>query len=255
MTTNAPSGSLVDAHCHVDLLSDPVKAVSEAEARRIHTIAVTNAPSVFFHTRNLCNETRYVHAALGLHPELIASHGREIEKFGQHLPETKFVGEVGLDYVTGDKTLRQKQRNVFSAIVAQSHDAGGRILTVHTRRAAADAIETLAPGTKNHVILHWFSGSLRELERGVELGFYFSVNAAMASAKSGMAILAALPRERVLTETDAPFARVAGQSSSPKDIDAAARALASTWKLSLEDTVAIVGSNFRSILEAHNVLA
>jgi TatD DNase family protein len=255
MTPDVSISSLVDAHCHIDLLKDSAKAVADAETRRVHTIAVTNAPSVFFHTRDLCIEKRFVHAALGLHPELIATHGRELDKFRQHLSETRFVGEVGLDYVTDDKSIRQKQRDAFSSIVAQSHEAGGRILTVHTRRAASDAIETLAHGTGNTVILHWFSGFRRELERGVELGFYFSVNCAMASSKNGVAILAALPRERVLTETDAPFARVAGRPSAPRDIKAAATALASVWKLSLEETVAIVDSNFRSILKIHGVIS
>jgi TatD DNase family protein len=250
-----PTQSLVDAHCHIDLLKDPATSVAQAERRHVHTIAVTNAPSVFFHTRNLCKDRRFVHAALGLHPELVASHGREIDRFAEHLSETKFVGEVGLDYVTDDQSLRQQQRNVLSFIVAKSHEAGGRILTAHTRRAATDAIGVLAAGTNNTVILHWFSGSRRELERSVEHDFYFSVNSAMLSSKAGVAIVAALPRERVLTETDAPFARVGGQPSTSGDIDASARALASYWNLSLEETAAIVDSNFCSILKAHDIPA
>src|SRR5438093_1555989 len=104
-----PRPTLVDGHCHIDLLKDPGAAIQRAESMRVHTIAVTNAPSVFFHTRDLCREKHFVHAALGLHPELVASHGNELPKFRELISETKFVGEVGIDYVTPDLTLRKKQ--------------------------------------------------------------------------------------------------------------------------------------------------
>jgi hypothetical protein len=57
---------LVDAHFHLDLLPDPAAIAREIEAAQIHTIAVTNSPSVFFHTRTLAKGRRFLHPAVGL---------------------------------------------------------------------------------------------------------------------------------------------------------------------------------------------
>src|SRR5438552_2114596 len=92
----------VDAHCHVDLFPNPAALVAEASASRVHTIAVTNAPFVYSHTATLARGRPHIHAALGLHPELVEKHGKELGRFAQLLPSTRFVGEVGLDYTTKD---------------------------------------------------------------------------------------------------------------------------------------------------------
>src|SRR3954471_19043262 len=71
--------AVVDAHCHIDLYQNPKAVVAQAEALAIRTIAVTNAPSVFTYTRDLTAGCRYVRPAAGLHPELVHSHGHELE--------------------------------------------------------------------------------------------------------------------------------------------------------------------------------
>jgi TatD DNase family protein len=243
-----PNIELVDAHCHIDLLKDPASEVKNAEAARIHTIAVTNAPSVFFHTRNLCQEKQFVHAALGLHPELVHSHGDEVKKFQEQIEQTKFVGEIGLDYVTNDQSLRNQQREVFEAILRCCSDAGGRILTIHSRRSASDVIAALSATSKNIPILHWFSGSKRELDRANAIGSYFSVNPSMLSSKTGLTLLAGMPRDHVLTETDGPFVRLRGQACGPGDTISAARQLAAAWGTPFEEAVAMVSHNFARVL-------
>src|SRR6266542_3905074 len=100
-----PPPELIDAHCHVDLFPDPNALADEAGCSRIHIIAVTNAPSVFLHTLALSRDRPYVHAAVGLHPEVAASHGHELERMWPLLEQTKYVGEIGLDYVTDDQSL------------------------------------------------------------------------------------------------------------------------------------------------------
>ena len=253
--SSIPGHSSVDAHCHIDLLKDPVAEVASAENRKRFTIAVTNAPSVFFHTRDLCRGKSFVYAALGLHPELIASHAHELPRFREHITESIFVGEIGLDYVTIDEALRRRQRDVFYEIVRCAAEHGGRVLSIHSRRSAGDVLNLLGSGTKNSAIIHWFSGTRKELERGIDAGCFFSANAAMLGSKRGRTILSAIPRERVLTETDAPFARVSGRPSTPDDIDAAISMLADAWRTTIEEARAAVESNFRSLLRTHALMA
>lgn len=250
--TDAPGDAgpleLVDAHCHVDLFPDPRSVAAAAARGRVHTIAVTNAPSVFFHTRNLCRENPYTVAAVGLHPELVRSHGGELERMWPHLDETRFVGEVGLDYVTGDQALRRRQRDVFSAILTRCASHGDKILTVHSRRSATDVIAAVGPDFPGAVILHWFSGSGRELERAADIGCWFSVNPSMAASRSGRALIAAMPRDRVLTETDGPFVKLRGDGARPTEVTEAVAGLAATWGLPVTDTAAAVLRNFRRLL-------
>ena len=56
-------------------------------------------------------------------------------------------------------------------------------------------------------VLHWFSGPRRDLECAIELGCWFSVGPAMLRSRTGRALAALMPRDRVLTESDGPFAQ------------------------------------------------
>src|SRR3546814_10842246 len=64
--------------------------------------------------------------------------------------------------------------------------AGGRVISLHSRRAAGevlDAIESIRDaGTP---ILHWFSGTGRQLDRAIDLGCWFSVGPAMLRTEKG----------------------------------------------------------------------
>ena len=241
---------LVDAHCHIDLFPDAKSIVEESEHRKIQTIAVTNAPSVFFHTRDLCRGRNYVHAAVGLHPELAVSHGHELDQMWGHLDETRFVGEVGLDYTTTDEGARQRQRDVFSAILMRCAERGGKIITVHSRRSAADTLAMIGNALPGSIIMHWFSGTTRELEHAAMAGCWFSVNAAMANSRSGQTLISAMPRDRLITETDGPFLKSGGRGAQPQDVITAIRGLSNLWRSSEQETANIVIGNFRNLITA-----
>jgi TatD DNase family protein len=239
----------VDAHCHIDLFPHPEAVVSEVERLRIHTIAVTNAPSVFFATARLCEGLNFAHAALGLHPELVASRGHELKAIPELLKQTRYVGEIGLDYTTSDTSVRAKQRAAFAEILNLCSEVGDKILTVHSRRAASDVISAIGDNFRCRVILHWFSGSRKELDRAVSYGFYFSVGPAMMTSGTGKTLVANIPRHKLLTETDGPFVKLAGVAADPTGIPEVLSALASLWRVDYEETAVTVASNFKTLNE------
>ena len=237
----------VDAHCHVDLFREPTRLVADAAKRQVHTIAVTNAPFVFPHTEAIARGNPFVHAALGLHPELVGTHGQQLGRFVELLKSTRFVGEVGLDYTTNDVDLRKRQRSVFESIL--QHCAGARerkVITVHSRRAAADVIAALGTKLPGTVILHWFTGTLRELERALAAGVMFSVNSAMLSGQSGQRLVRAMPRDMVLTESDGPFVGPKTAPESPASMEGTIARLAAVWGVEREEARRVVAGNFRS---------
>jgi TatD DNase family protein len=240
---------LVDAHFHLDLSPDPAAMAHEIEATQIHTIAVTNAPSVFFHTRALSQGCRFLHPAVGLHPELVADRAGEIDSMWPLLEKTRFIGEVGLDYVTKDEAERRLQRDVFGRILERCAPFGNKIVAVHSRRSAKDVIPAVGDAFPGKVILHWFSGTPSELDQAASQGLYFSVNAAMTLSRSGQALIARIPRERTLTETDGPFVELAGHPAQPKDVARVIDFLSRLWDVPLATARKTVAENFARLLQ------
>lgn len=243
--------SLFDTHCHVDLYPDPVGLVREAERRGIYTIAVTNTPSVFPATAAIVKGCRYVRPALGLHPQLAAERRGELPLFEEHLSKTRYVGEVGLDYVTPDRANRTHQRRVFEAILDQCDGAGDKVLTVHSRRAEADVVDAIGEDFSGTVILHWYSGSLRTLKLGVERGLYFSVNPAMAGGKRFLSILDRIPRDRLLLETDGPFVSVGGRPAVPPDVQTVVDRIAEAWAEPTASVRSCLFDNLARVIRNH----
>jgi TatD DNase family protein len=251
-----PPASLVDTHCHLDLYPDPASVVAESERNAVYTIAVTNAPSVFDRNCAIVGaSSRYVRVALGLHPELAAERSHELQLFRERLSLTRYVGEVGLDYVTSDESQRATQRRILEAIVAECDSAGGKVLTVHSRRAAEDVVDVFGSRFRGTYILHWYAGGVKALRRALAHGAYVSVNTPMMGSKRTRALVAEVPRERVLTETDGPFVQVADRTSSaparPVNVERVIAELARMWAVHIEDARATVYANFASMLRAN----
>lgn len=243
--------NLHDTHCHVDLYADPAAIVREAERQGIYTLAVTNTPSVFPATAALAEGTRYVRPALGLHPQLAAERRGELALFAEHLPKTRYVGEIGLDHVTSDRADRTHQRRVFEAILDQCDAAGDKVLTVHSRRAEADVVDAIGEDFSGTVILHWYSGSLRTLKLGVERGLYFSVNPAMAGGKRFLSILDRIPRDRLLLETDGPFVSLGGRPAVPPDVQTVVDRIAEAWAEPTASVRSCLFDNLARVIRNH----
>lgn len=255
MAKTAPSSTddkrhlaVVDAHCHIDLYDDPAAVVREAESLGIRTIAVTNAPSVYHFTKQITEGLKYVRPAAGLHPELVHSHGHELPLLLPLLEETRYVGEIGLDYVTTDEAVRARQRNVFSTVVERCATLGGKVLTIHSRRAAAEVIAIVGPSFPGRAILHWFSGTMKQLEAAAAAGFYFSVNTSMLASKSGDALVSAMPVDKVLTETDGPFVKLGQRPATPPDTALAVESLARVWTIDTSEAKQRIADNLRRLV-------
>lgn len=221
---------MIDFHCHLDLYPAPHEVARGCLARDLEVLSVTTTPSAWTGTAALACGSPRIRTALGLHPQLAHERKGELPLFERLLPETYFVGEIGLDGSPEFKLHWADQTTVFSRILSVCERAGGRILSIHSRGAATPVLNVLQshPGAGTPV-LHWFSGGPRELARAVEMGCWFSAGPAMLSGHRGRALAANMPRDRVLTETDGPFAQVEGRAALPWDAERAADALAQLW--------------------------
>lgn len=236
--------AFVDAHCHLDLYLNPAAVAAGAEAARTYTIAVTNAPSVFARTEQLARGKRFVRAAAGLHPELVSSRRGEIEPLLDLLQRVKYVGEVGLDYSKANQEERQFQRRTLERIVARCDQLGGRVLSIHSCRAAVDAVAIVRSAPRCRVILHWFSGSIAAARAGLAAGCFFSVNPSMLRSSSGRRLLAELPDDRLLTESDGPFVRDGARVVEPAAMNALVESLAANRGVRTNELAGVIVRNF-----------
>ena len=238
---------MIDFHCHLDLYPDPVQVAERCEKEGIYVLSVTTTPSAWYGTRKL--ERSRIRTALGLHPQLAHERHSELALFDALLPETRYVGEVGLDGAPPFRMHWRAQLEVFDHILDSCTLAGGRVLSVHSRRAAKAVLDRLeAVPQAGTFILHWFSGSPRELSRAVTLGCLFSVGPAMLAGEKGRALAAQLPRGRVLTESDGPFARIGDQAAMPWDAAVAEQELATLWNMDRAETASLLQDNLRRLV-------
>ncbi|MBI4262613.1 TatD family hydrolase [Candidatus Uhrbacteria bacterium] len=242
---------IVDLHCHLDLFPDHVELVHECEQKAIRVLSVTTTPRAWPWNRDLNANSRYVRVGLGFHPEIVAERPDEIKLFERYSYEARYIGEIGIDGRPANRHSYELQRKVFERVLDICAEQGGKILTVHSASAVTPVIDSLEkhfPTSRGHVILHWFSGNLSELQRAKKLGCYFSVNPAMLRSKRGRDIVASIPQERMLTESDGPFLTVEGRPARPSDVFIALRELGTLIGKSPEEVSSIVLRNLRKLV-------
>jgi TatD DNase family protein len=223
--------------------------VAESDAAGIYVISVTTTPKAWRKTRALASGKRRIRTALGLHPQLAHERSGELALFEALLPEARYVGEVGLDGSPGYAGHADIQRLVFERVLRLAGEHGGRILTIHSRRAVDDVLESLGKWPEAGVpVLHWFSGTERQLRKAIAQGCWFSVGPPMLRSAKGRRLVSLMPQDRVLTETDGPFATENERPLRPIDAWTAVEQLATLWRISREQASKRLKDNLRTIV-------
>jgi len=236
----------IDAHCHLDLLEDPDAALAAAPDTIV--VAVTELPSRYrLLAARFRNDPR-VRVALGLHPLRAGTAGAMEEgMLIRQLPACEYVGEVGLDFSPHGRDSKPAQLRVFERLLAEPA-LRQKVVSVHSRGADRDVIQRLAEA-RVPAVLHWYTGSTRWLDDALAAGMYFSINPSMLRTDKGRAIVSSLPRDRVLTETDAPFSKAGSRPTAPHDIRRVVDGLAEQWDVDADDVRQVVHDNLARLFE------
>jgi TatD DNase family protein len=243
---------VIDFHCHLDLYPNPRQVVQGCVSRELYVLSVTTTPSAWPGTTSLTRGSSRIRTALGLHPQLAHHRRSELPLFERYLAQTRYVGEVGLDATPDCKPYWSDQVAVFTYILSACQQAGGRILSIHSRRAAHAVLDLLEAHSGAGIpVLHWFSGTQRELARAVSLGCWFSLGPGTLGSEKGRALARRIPRDRILTESDGPFVQVDGRAALPWDLDRAVATLAETWGSSIPDVRAQLHQNLKQLIAAN----
>ncbi len=223
--------TLLDMHCHLDFADDCERIVAESEPLNIRALSSTVVPSSYVSDRSRFAGTAHIDLSLGLHPWWVAE-GRigeaEIASFENLLPDTPFIGEVGLDFLKRYRDQQEKQIAVFDRILKDIKAAGdGRLITIHAVKSATTVLDMLEENDmfeNNIIMFHWFAGTHEEFGRALAKGCSFSVGMKMMATEAGRDYAGAIPDEQLLIETDLP-------SHEGSEWDAG------TWRVELKNTL------------------
>lgn len=241
--------SIVDMHCHLDLYPNSREQIRRIIERKSYVLSVTTTPSAWRGTSEMALAASRIKTALGLHPQLAKERKSELRLFERFLPEARYIGEIGLDGGPSCRGFWRDQVEVLEHILSACVAHGGRILTLHSRAAASDVLNALERHSGfGTAVLHWFSGTQRELSRAIEMGCWFSVGPAMLRSKKGLALASRMPVDRVLTETDGPFATIDGQPLKPAECEVALSILAQLWDTDVSNVRDRVILSFRELV-------
>ncbi|ROR38182.1 TatD family hydrolase [Kitasatospora cineracea] len=189
--------------CHAHIAPDVTPAQINALAGAV-VFAVTRTPAeAAFAGRR--QDSTLVWGS-GVHPGVAAAlRDFQPQQFSSTLRTHCLIGEVGLDR-RGDL---QRQTQVLTEVLAAAKDEPV-LLSLHSTGRTGPLIDLLTTNPHPGAILHWFLGSPEERQQALDLGAYFSVNAAMPDEA-----LATIPLHRLLPETDFPASRRATGAKLP----------------------------------------
>ncbi|MDT3708418.1 MAG: TatD family hydrolase [Thiobacillus sp.] len=203
----------VDSHCHInfpDLAGKLPEVFDLMAANQVsHALCISVELERFPEIRALAEAHPNVYASVGVHPDhedCTEPTVEELVTLANH-PRVVAIGETGLDYfrLTGDL---EWQRERFRTHIRAAR-ACQKPLVIHTRAAPDDTLRIMREeqaGTAGGV-MHCFTESLAVAEAAIELGFYISFSGILTfkNATALRAVAAAIPLERMLIETDAPY--------------------------------------------------
>lgn len=241
----------MDLHCHVDLYPDPHVIIQKCKEQGTFVLSVTTTPSAFSTTKLIAENVPNIKTALGLHPQLAHERHVELDLFDSLVDRTDFIGEVGLDYSRGFKQFSEIQNDVFTHIVKKCSEYGGKYMSIHSRSSATAVMDTLEKFSRNNThVFHWFSGTLKELQRAISMDSWFSVNIKMFSSIKGNLLLQEIPKDRLLLETDGPFIKSRGHILLPFDHDYLINRICDLWEIPINETMLLLNNNLNNVLNS-----
>jgi TatD DNase family protein len=162
------------------------------------------------------------------------------------------IGEIGLDYHY-DFSPRDAQKDIFAAQVGLALD--GRLpVVVHTREATDDTFDILAAAGRSGVrgVFHCFTGDMAMARRALDIGFFLSFAGIVTFPRAAALrdIAKAVPADRLLVETDAPYLAPVphrGRRNEPAYVARVAEVVAAARCVAPSEVAALVTRNFEAL--------
>jgi TatD DNase family protein len=259
---------IVDTHAHLDFsqfdgdLEGVLQRAVDAEVTRIVTVGFDLDSSG--QALALANDHPGLKASVGVHPHEAAGVTRQVldslRELSEH-GEVVAIGEIGLDYYR-DRSPHDVQRSVLQQQLDLAAEVGKPVV-VHDREAHDDVMGILRDWSESVLagkgilrrplgVVHCYSGDQAMAEELFELGFYVSIAGPVtySNARQLRELVALLPLDRLLVETDSPFLAPhphRGKRNEPAYVRLVASRIAEVKGVSLEELARVTTDNARTL--------
>lgn len=256
-----------DSHAHLtapDYDADRDAVLQRAQAAQVDTVLTIGSGYGLAELERapaLAAQHDFVYASVGVHPHnaaLLDDAGRAALRAQLRKPKVVAIGECGLDYHYMHSP-RDIQRKVFAEQLALAREFELPVC-IHVRSDGSDAYDDLRAiwdaeaGGALRGLLHCYTGDLEFAQAAVAKGFYVSLSGILSFKKSNALreTARALPLDRILIETDAPFLApegFRGQRNEPAHVVRVGEALARARGETLETIARATTQNAKTFFK------
>lgn len=243
---------LIDAHTHLDMFTDETltAALIEIAQKKIFTLSVSIDVTSYQRAKQMAANNPLIVPLFGIHPWEAHRFADDLDHLAPLLAESPMLGEVGLDFLLlKDESLYPKQFNVFDYFL-ETAVTQQKIVNIHGLGAETAVLERLEQFQPPTPIVHWYSGPLTLIDRYLAVGTYFTFGVELLYSEKIEQILAAIPLNRLLTETDNPGANqhFAQQPGTPALIQKITAKMARCRQLSEAEMESVLNQNFARLI-------
>ncbi len=244
----------VDSHCHINFpeLRARLPEILDLMARNrvSHALCVAVNLEELQSVLDVARQAN-VFASVGVHPDyegVAEPDVAQLLELARH-PRVVAIGETGLDYfrLKGDLEWQRERFKVHIRAAC----AAGLPLIIHTRDAARDTLEIMRGegAAAAGGVMHCFTESLEVAIAAIAMNFYISFSGIVTfkNAKALKEVARALPLERILIETDAPYLAPVphrGRMNEPGFVPHVAEEIARLRGIDVADVEASTTANF-----------
>ena len=245
---------LFDTHAHLDddrFDDDRDELIVSLPAQGV--ALVMNPGCSLDSSRNalaLAEKYPHVYAAVGSHPDAADEVNEDVvdeyRKLCKH-EKVKAIGEIGLDYYYDDDVPHDIQQRAFRAQMALAAELDLPVI-VHERDAHADGLAIVDEFPTVKGVFHCYSGSVEMAKELVKRGWYIGFTGVLTfkNARKAVEVAAAIPRDRLVLETDCPYMSpepFRGKRNDPGKLYRMAEKLAEIWDVPVEEVHRITTEN------------
>lgn len=211
---------LTDAHIHLsdgEFEQDMPHILTAMEKMRIRACCVSMDLQSSLLTLALGKKSDLVLPFLGIHPEKASSDLKGVEDLIiENASDISGIGEIGLDrtYVSDEDGFK-RQVHVFEKMLSLAEGLR-KPVSIHSRRTLDEIFGILTSYKMGGVLLHWFAGDKKQLQKAMDLGCFVSYGPAMVYSEDKQVLLSKTLPDKFLVETDGPvkFSRCFGHKTA-----------------------------------------
>lgn len=248
----------IDSHCHLNF-PDFANRLPEiyqhmADNQVSHALCISVDLETFPDVLAIAESRDNLYASVGVHPDYedcVEPTVEQLVELASH-PKVVAIGETGMDYYRTPGPLKWQQDR-FRAHIRAARETS-KPLIIHTRAASEDTLRIMAEEKAEEAggVMHCFTESLEVAKAAMDMGFYISFSGIVTfkNAKELKEVAKAVPLDRILIETDAPYLAPVpfrGKINEPGYVKHVAEEIARLKEVSVEEVGEVTSRNFLSL--------